>query len=39
MAWDFVEVSPFAGAAGDVGIALTTMSKALLNVAPHREEK
>jgi putative DNA methylase len=34
MAWDFVEVSPFAGAAGDVGVALTTMSKALLNVAP-----
>lgn len=33
MAWDFVEVNPFAGAAGDVGIALSTMSKALLNVA------
>jgi len=34
MAWDYVEVSPFAGAAGDVGVALATMSKALLNVAP-----
>lgn len=34
MAWDFVEVNPFAGAAGDVGIALATMAKALLNVAP-----
>lgn len=34
MAWDFVEVNPFAGAAGDVGIALATMSKALLNLAP-----
>jgi len=35
MAWDFVEVSPFAGAAGDVGVALTTMSKALANIAPN----
>ncbi len=35
MVWDFVEVSPFANAAGDVGVALTTMSKALLNVAPN----
>lgn len=34
MAWDFVEVSPFAGAAGDVAVALATTSKALLNVAP-----
>ena len=34
MAWDFVEVSPFAGAAGDVGVALATMSRALLNVSP-----
>lgn len=33
MAWDFVEVSPFAGAAGDPGIALATMSKAMLNLA------
>lgn len=29
MAWDFVEVSPFAGAAGDVSIATATMSRAL----------
>ncbi|TKV28548.1 DUF1156 domain-containing protein [Arthrobacter sp. NamB2] len=35
MAWDFVEVSPFAGAAGDVGVALATMSKALANIAPN----
>jgi putative DNA methylase len=34
MAWDFVEVSPFVGAAGDPSIALTTMSKAMLNLAP-----
>lgn len=32
MAWDFVEVNPFAGAAGDVSVALATMSKALINV-------
>ncbi len=32
MAWDFVEASPFAGAAGDVGVALATMSKALLSI-------
>jgi putative DNA methylase len=36
MSWDFAEVSPFAGAAGDVGVALTTMSRALLHVAPER---
>ncbi|MGV0041604.1 DUF1156 domain-containing protein [Mycobacterium colombiense] len=35
MAWDFVEVSPFADAAGDVGVALETMAKALQNVAPN----
>lgn len=29
MAWDFVEVSPFAGAAGDVGVATVTMGRAL----------
>lgn len=29
MAWDFVEVSPFAGAAGDVSIATATMAGAL----------
>ena len=34
MSWDFVEVNPFAGAAGDVGVALATMAKALLHVAP-----
>ena len=34
MAWDFVEVSPFAGAAGDLGVALDTMSKAMKNLAP-----
>ena len=36
MAWDFVEVNPFADAAGDVNVALTTMSKALLNVPAKR---
>lgn len=34
MAWDFVEVSPFAGAAGDLSVALDTMSKAMKNLAP-----
>lgn len=34
MAWDFVEVSPFGGAAGDLGIALKSTEKALANVAP-----
>lgn len=29
MAWDFVEVSPFARAAGDLGVALQTMGNAL----------
>ena len=29
MAWDFVEVSPFAGAAGDVGVATATMGRAM----------
>lgn len=29
MAWDFVEVSPFAGASGDVAVATETMSKAI----------
>jgi len=29
MAWDFVETSPFAGAAGDVSVATATMEKAL----------
>jgi putative DNA methylase len=29
MAWDFVEVSPFAGASGDVAVATATMSRAI----------
>lgn len=29
MAWDFVEVSPFAGAAGDLGISVTTAAKVI----------
>ena len=33
MAWDYVEVSPFANAAGDVGVALATMASALQHVA------
>lgn len=39
MSWDFVEVSPFANAAGDVGVAAATMAKALLNVAPRTSGK
>ncbi|MEN4448670.1 DUF1156 domain-containing protein [Mycobacterium sp. SM3041] len=34
MAWDFVEVSPFAGAAGDLGIATRSMGEALDRLAP-----
>lgn len=34
MSWDYVEVSPFAGAAGDVGVALATMSRALQHLVP-----
>lgn len=34
MAWDFVETSPFAGAAGDVGVAAETMEKALQALVP-----
>ncbi len=34
MSWDFVEVNPFAGAAGDVGIALETISRALAQLTP-----
>lgn len=34
MSWDFVEVSPFGNAAGDLSIALATMSKALLGLMP-----
>ncbi len=29
MAWDYVEVNPFAGAAGDVGISVETAAKAI----------
>ncbi|MDR0284237.1 MAG: DUF1156 domain-containing protein [Propionibacteriaceae bacterium] len=29
MAWDFVEVNPFAGASGDLGVALSTTAEAL----------
>jgi len=29
MAWDYVEVSPFAGAAGDLGISVETSAKAI----------
>jgi putative DNA methylase len=29
MAWDFVEVSPFAGASGDVAVATATMARAI----------
>lgn len=32
MAWDFVETSPFAGAAGDLSIATATMAKAILSL-------
>lgn len=39
MSWDFVEVSPFANAAGDVGVAVATMAKALRNVAPRTPGK
>ncbi|WP_276763635.1 DUF1156 domain-containing protein [Mycolicibacter arupensis] len=34
MAWDFVEVSPFAGAAGDIVIATRSMGEALDRLAP-----
>jgi putative DNA methylase len=34
MAWDYVEVNPFAGAAGDIAVTAKTMSKAILNVVP-----
>ncbi|WP_433393039.1 DUF1156 domain-containing protein [Micromonospora sp. KLBMP9576] len=34
MAWDFVEVSPFGGAAGDIAIATSTMAKALEALTP-----
>jgi putative DNA methylase len=34
MAWDFVEVSPFAGAAGDIVIATRSMGEALDRLSP-----
>jgi len=34
MSWDFVETSPFAGAAGDVAIATRSMAKALEGLNP-----
>lgn len=34
MAWDFVEVSPFADAAGDIGISTRTMARALESLRP-----
>lgn len=34
MAWDYVEVSPFAGAAGDVTIATKSMGEALDRLSP-----
>ena len=33
LVWDYVEVNPFGGAAGDVGVGLDTAVKALQNVA------
>ncbi|MCV7527923.1 DUF1156 domain-containing protein [Micrococcus luteus] len=36
MAWDFVEVSPFARAAGDPSIAVESMSRALISVPAAR---
>jgi putative DNA methylase len=32
MAWDFPEVNPFAGAAGDFGVTTTTMARCIENV-------
>lgn len=37
MAWDFVENSPFSGAAGDLAVALDTSSRALSLLPPARE--
>lgn len=41
MAWDFVEVSPFADAAGDVGVALDSIARAMdrLPAAPAGEAR
>ncbi|MFT9826276.1 DUF1156 domain-containing protein [Mycobacteroides abscessus] len=37
MAWDFVEVSPFAGAAGDIVIATRSIGEALDRLSPGRQ--
>jgi putative DNA methylase len=36
MAWDFPEVSPFAGAAGDFGVTTTSMARSIENVSARR---
>jgi putative DNA methylase len=36
MAWDFPEVNPFAGAAGDFGVTTTSMARSLENVSAQR---
>jgi putative DNA methylase len=36
MAWDFPEVNPFAGAAGDFGVTTTSMARSLENVSAYR---
>jgi putative DNA methylase len=36
MAWDFPEVSPFSGAAGDFGVTTTSMARAIENVSAYR---
>ena len=39
MAWDFVETSPFAGAAGDISVAAATMARALEGLVPGKPGK
>jgi putative DNA methylase len=36
MTWDFPEVNPFAGAAGDFGVTTTSMARSLENVSARR---
>jgi putative DNA methylase len=36
MAWDFPEINPFAGAAGDFGVTTTSMARSLENVISNR---
>jgi putative DNA methylase len=38
MSWDFPEVSPFSGAAGDFGVTTTSMARCIENVSSHRAE-